>query len=98
VWPGQEMRWEVGEESGQPPATQDEKNWFTKLQLDLPTLGGISASLRFNGTAVAFEIEVGNAAATQTLLEASAQLVSALNARGVPVLQAQIRQAAESAE
>ncbi len=97
VWPEQEMRWEVGEESGQPSAAPEEKNWFTKLQLDLPQLGGISARLRFNGTAVAFEIEVGNAVATQTLLDASAQLVSALNARGVPVLQTQIRQAVESA-
>jgi len=97
VWPGQEMRWEVGEESHQAHGTSMEKHWVTALHLDLPQLGGISARLHFNGSAVSFEIDVADPAATQKLEAASTQLVSALNARGVPVLQTRIQSAQETA-
>ena len=97
VWPGQEMRWEVGEESHQTPGAPAEKQWVTELKLDLPQLGGIRARLRFTGEAVSFEIGVTDPAATQKLEAASTQLVEAMNARGVPVLQTRIRPAQETA-
>jgi len=97
AWPGQEMHWTVGEESSRQPGERADKNWFTELQLDLPTLGGISAHLRFNGEAVAFEIEANSAASTQKLTTASAQLAEAMNAHGIPVLQTLIRRAPETA-
>ncbi|GAB4115178.1 MAG: hypothetical protein Fur0026_00660 [Sideroxydans sp.] len=97
VWPEQEMRWEVGEEAAQPPAAPAEKQWVTALHLDLPALGGIHARLRFNGTAVSFEIDTTRAQATQILETASTELVSALKARGVPVLQTLIRHLPEAA-
>lgn len=97
VWPGQEMRWKVGEQRNHAPGVPEENHWVTELKLKLPRLGGISARLRFNGNAVAFEVAASDAAATQTLQDASAQLVSALNARGVPVLQTRISHATESA-
>lgn len=97
VWPGQEMRWEVGEESRQAPGAPAEKQWVTELHLNLPQLGGIHARLRFTGEAVSFEIGATDVAATHKLAAASTQLVAALNARGVPVLQTQISHATESA-
>lgn len=97
AWPGQEMQWTVGEESSRQPGEEADKHWVTELHLDLPTLGGISARLRFNGKAVAFEIDTANAAATQKLTTASAQLTEAMNAHGVSVLQTRIRRAPEPA-
>lgn len=93
VWPGQEMRWEVGEESRQPQPAAAEKQWVTELHLDLPQLGGISARLRFSGAAVAVEIDLANAQTGHKLQAASPELESALQARGVPVQQILIRRA-----
>ncbi|MFA5372076.1 MAG: flagellar hook-length control protein FliK [Sideroxydans sp.] len=96
AWPGQEMHWTVGEETGRQAGEQTDKHWFTELHLDLPTLGGVTARLRFNGEAVTFEIDTANAVATQKLTSASTQLADAMNAHGVPVLQTRIRCAPET--
>ncbi len=96
AWQGQEMRWEVREERpqrGQPdmPGSQ----WATELHLALPRLGNLSARLSLNGGAVRLAFEVDNAQASDLLGQASAQLVSALNQHGIPVLQTSISRAPE---
>jgi hypothetical protein len=53
VWQGQEMRWEVREESPHRNAQgMEEGQWITQIHLDLPNLGGVSAHLSFNGNAL----------------------------------------------
>lgn len=88
VWQGQEMRWEVREESPHRNAQgEQEGHWITQISLDLPRLGGVSAKLSFNGGALNLKLEVSDEQSRTLLGEASPQLVAALTERGIPVTQ-----------
>lgn len=93
VWQGQEMRWEVSEETPH-RNTQgiEEGQWITQISLDLPNLGGVSARLSFNGNALNLSIDASNAQARERLGNASPQLMAALSERGIPVVHTQITQ------
>lgn len=47
VWPGQQMRWEIGENFDDSRSTGNEENqrWQTRLKLSLPQLGDIEVAL-----------------------------------------------------
>ncbi|MBU1427033.1 MAG: flagellar hook-length control protein FliK [Gammaproteobacteria bacterium] len=93
VWQGQEMRWEVSEESPHRNAQgTEEGEWITQVNLDLPNLGGVSARLSFNGNALNLSFEVADAQTRDKLGNASSQLVAALSERGIPVTHTQITQ------
>jgi flagellar hook-length control protein FliK len=92
AWQGQEMRWEVREESPRRHANgEQEGQWITELNLDLPRLGNVSAKLSFNGNAVSIDFGVNDEQTRSTLGNASAQLVATLSERGIPVLQTRIK-------
>jgi flagellar hook-length control protein FliK len=92
AWQGQEMRWEVREESPRRQANgEQEGQWITELNLNLPHLGNVSAKLSFNGDAVSIDFGVSDEQTSNTLGKASAQLVSSLTERGIPVLQTRIK-------
>ncbi|MEW5904742.1 MAG: flagellar hook-length control protein FliK [Pseudomonadota bacterium] len=91
AWQGQEMRWEVRDETPRQGERADaQRQWVTELHLDLPHLGAVSARLHMNGDAVSLTLETDEAQSARTLEQASAQLVDALGARGIPVLKAQV--------
>ena len=93
VWQGQEMRWEVSEESPHRNAQgMEEGQWVTQISLDLPNLGGVSARLSFNGNALNLSIDASNVQAREKLGNASPQLTAALSERGIPVVHTQITQ------
>jgi flagellar hook-length control protein FliK len=93
VWQGQEMRWEVHEESPRRSARgAEEGQWITQIHLDLPNLGGVSARLSFNGNALNLSFEVADAQTRERLGSASSQLMTALSERGIPVVHTQIIQ------
>lgn len=52
IWPGQEMKWEIEEDTRrQSQDDQEASTWHTRLNLQLPSLGGVHAKLAFvNGT------------------------------------------------
>lgn len=92
VWPGQDMRWEIHEQPPQTAAEEEQRQWVTQLQLDLPNLGEVTATLRFNSAGLSLML---NAAAPETravLGSASTRLVAALSDAGIPVLGAQVTQ------
>lgn len=96
AWQGQDMRWEVREEGAQAGHGKDEqKQWTTELQLDLPRLGGVTARLSMSGDAVSLKFEVSDECTVRTMEAASAQLIASLNAHGVPVRQTQIERSQE---
>jgi flagellar hook-length control protein FliK len=93
VWQGQEMRWEVREESPRRSAQSvEDGQWITQIHLDLPNLGGVSARLSFNGNALNLTFDVSDAQTRDKLGSASSQLVAALSERGIPVVHTQITQ------
>lgn len=93
VWQGQEMRWEVSEESPhRNPQGIEEGQWTTQISLNLPNLGGIAARLSFNGNALNLSIDASSLQAKERLGNASPQLIATLSERGIPVIHAQITQ------
>ena len=93
VWQGQEMRWKVSEESPHRNAQGvEEGQWITRIDLDLPNLGGVSARLSFNGNALNLSLDVSGAQAREKLGNASSQLTAALSERGISVVHTQITQ------
>jgi flagellar hook-length control protein FliK len=93
VWQGQEMRWEVREESPRHNAQGTEDGqWITQINLDLPNLGGVSAKLSFNGNALKLSLDVTDAQAREKLGSATSQLLAALSERGITVVHTQITQ------
>lgn len=93
VWQGQEMRWEVREDTPHRNAQgAEEGRWITQIDLDLPNLGGVSARLSFNGNALNLSLDVSDAQAREKLGNASSQLMAALSERGIPVVHTQITQ------
>lgn len=92
VWPGQDMRWEIHEQSPQTPAPEEQRQWITQLQLDLPNLGEVTATLRFNSAGLSLTLNA-DAPETRALLgKASTRLVAALSDAGIPVLSTQVTQ------
>lgn len=93
VWQGQEMRWEVHEESPHRNAQgKEEGQWITQIHLDLPNLGGVSARLSFNGNSLNLSFEVADAQTRERMGNASSQLMAALSERGIPFVNTQFTQ------
>jgi len=97
AWSGQEMRWEVREESPRRSHTgEQDGQWITEIHLDLPHLGSVSARLSLNGGAVNLTLNARDEKTRELLGKASTQLVSALNERDIPVLQTRIEKMEEA--
>lgn len=91
AWEGQEMRWEVREESPRRSTTgETEGQWVTEIHLDLPHLGRLSARLSLNGGAVNLTLNARDEKTRTLLGSTTPQLISALNEREIPVLQTRI--------
>lgn len=90
VWPGQDMQWEVHEQVSQTPATEQQRQWVTQIQLDLPNLGAVTATLRFNGAGLSLKLNADTPQTRAVLGNASTRLVSALSDAGIPVLSTQV--------
>lgn len=74
IWPGQQMQWEIVEEDGGQREGEDgeKQQWTTRLQLTLPNLGGISATLRLR-SASDIEIELAADSPAQNTLRAAGE-------------------------
>lgn len=90
VWPGQDMRWEIHEQSPQTPAEEVQRQWVTQLQLDLPNLGEVTATLRFNSAGLSLALNAATPETRAALGNASTRLVAALSDAGIPVLSTQV--------
>lgn len=98
VWQGQEMRWEVREESPRhTPLGLEEGQWVTRITLDLPSLGGVSAQLSLTGESLSLKLQADNTATRDRLAAAAPQLTATLAEQGIPVTQTRI-ELHESAE
>ena len=90
VWPGPDMQWEVHEQVPQNPAMEGQRQWVTQIQLDLPNLGVVAATLRLNSAGLSLKLNAGTAQTRAVLGGASSGLVSALADAGIPVVSAQV--------
>lgn len=93
VWQGQEMTWEVREDSPHRNARgEEEGQWNTQIHLDMPKLGGVTARLSFTDGALNLALDVADPQTRDRLGNASSQLIAALSERGIRVTHTQITQ------
>lgn len=92
VWTGQDMQWEVHEQAPQNPAMEGQRQWVTQIQLDLPNLGAVTATLRLNSAGLSLTLNADTSQTRAVLGSASTQLVSALSDAGIPVLSTKVAQ------
>lgn len=90
VWPDQPMQWEVHEQPPPTPGAEEQRQWVTQLRLNLPNLGELAATLRFNNTGLSLTLNAGTPETRAMLGNASTQLVAALSDVGIPVLSTQV--------
>lgn len=92
VWPGQAMQWEIHEQTPQTSAPEEQQQWSTQIRLDLPKLGMVSATLRFNNAGLNLTLNTDTTTTRAALGNASSQLVAALSDRGIPVISTLVTQ------
>lgn len=90
VWPNQEMNWEIHEESARKPNGEEERQWATQVQLDLPNLGEVTATLRFGSGGLSLTLDATDSATRAKLGNASSRLVAALTERGIATSSAMV--------
>lgn len=92
VWPDQPMQWEVHEQPAQQShgAEEQQRQWVTQIRLDLPNLGEIEATLRFNSAGLSLTLNAATAETRTLLGSASTRLASTLSDAGIPVLSTQV--------
>ncbi len=99
IWPGQNLWWEIGEQGGEQSATQDpaQRQWRTRLKLDLPQLGGIDAQLQLTPAGhLAIQITTRENVAEQQLNARMQEFSNQLAAAGLALDHLQIRHAEEN--
>ncbi|WP_371324758.1 flagellar hook-length control protein FliK [Dechloromonas sp. ZY10] len=93
AWPGQPMHWEIAEEEN-PNRNQDNDDsnrWRTRLQLKLPQLGGIDATLQLlPGGEIRIRMRADSEQGEQALREASGKLQQQYEDAGLTLSQLQI--------
>lgn len=88
AWPGQTVEWEVAEEK---PETADEFDqhrvaWNTRLNMTLPNLGRISASLQLDERGVEVEVSAADPVTAFMLRTGLMPLASKLESAGIKLL------------
>lgn len=86
VWPGQPMHWAIEEELARQGREQNDEpatTWHTRLNLKLPTLGGVSAKLVFVNGAVQLDISAENGASVAMMRQHQAELAERFATSGL---------------
>ncbi len=92
VWGHQEMTWKIGEEASHTANAEEGRQWVTQIQLTLPNLGEVSATLRFGNAGISLAFDAENDTTRVKLGAASSQLVSNMTDRGINITSALVTQ------
>ena len=89
VWPGQQMQWEIGENSANPRGENGEAvQWQTRLKLSLPMLGGIDAVLQLRPDGeIGIKISADSEATTTRLRNSMNELREQFESAGLNLTQ-----------
>ena len=88
VWPGQQMDWVVEERDEHGPSGDGEEytQWQTKLRLQLPRLGNVSATLAFTSKGLRIGIAAAYAPTLEMLKEGQGRLLKSMDDAGLSLL------------
>ncbi len=86
VWPGQQMDWQIDEDSSN-GAQEDEQapGWRTRLHLDMPGLGGVTAKLVLNAGGIKVDFTVDRETTAAMMNEDIGALAQSMQASGLKV-------------
>lgn len=85
AWPGQQMEWEVSDDTPEGDSGGATRSWRSEVRFELPTLGTVSATIRLTGDRLQIQIHTATQAAVHTLQRHAPRLADALNAAGSPL-------------
>jgi flagellar hook-length control protein FliK len=87
VWPGQNMDWQIEEDASHTsPGYDDEApQWRTRLHLDLPSLGGVTARLAIDRAGIRVEMAAEKSDSASVLKSEMTQLATSMEASGIKV-------------
>ncbi|MGA8864740.1 MAG: flagellar hook-length control protein FliK [Gallionella sp.] len=88
IWPGQQMQWEIQGEPEHQATEQDERQWSTEIELDLPRLGGVHARLIFAGSGMRLTLHAADPATAELFKRSLPALKDTLAAADIPLLAA----------
>jgi len=88
VWPGQQMQWEIQGQPEHQTRQQDERQWSTEVELDLPKLGGIHARLVFASSGLRLTLNAADQATADLFNSTLPKLKSSLADAGIPLVAA----------
>ncbi len=83
IWPGQTMRWEIGQDGAAAAQADRDGGWSTRFSLDLPALGEVGADLALGAGGVRLNLKVKNGETEALMQGGAAELARALSAAGV---------------
>ncbi|HYD60992.1 MAG TPA: flagellar hook-length control protein FliK [Noviherbaspirillum sp.] len=88
LWPGMPMEWEVQEDNadgGGASQGEQQTSWTSTVRFELPTLGGVSATIRLLGNRVHVQVSTQTEDAAATVRAFGGLLADALEAAGAPL-------------
>lgn len=92
IWPGQPMRWQIGEESNQDGhLASAEREWDSRFALDLPALGNVGAELALVGNRLRIRLSAQDEATVALMRDHGSELTQALEAVGIAALSFEIQ-------
>ena len=94
VWPGQQMRWEIGEnmDDSRSSNSDDIQRWQTRLKLSLPQLGNIDVTLNLKaGGEVRIAVTAGSESSEARLRNEAQQLHQQFQAAGLNLTEVSVQ-------
>ena len=96
LWPGQKLLWEVSEETseseGRAAADNSGTVWQSRIRIELPQLGAVSAQLQLHGDHVRVQLAAASPDSAELLQGSSKALADALDAAGSTLDQLMVKQ------
>lgn len=95
LWPGQKMQWEISDETPEPAPGEGPAAaavWQSKLRLELPHLGAVSAQLQLQGDKVRVQLMASSPDSAGLLQDKGKGLAEALEAAGAALDQLTVKQ------
>lgn len=94
IWPGQTMQWAIHEheQSAQGRESEEQRQWDTTINLNLPRLGDVSAKLQFGNNGLSLVLGASDQTARKLLNNAAAQLTAIFAENGISVANIQVVQ------
>lgn len=93
VWPGQDMEWTIEEDGHhQGSEAEGERTWSTKLHLDFPMLGSVTAHLVLAAGGVKMNFAVARESSAALLQTEASSLAQSMESSGLKVAGLMVRQ------